>query len=171
MVKSKNGIIPMRKAENHLTILTNSWIGTIRLVITKVSMKSTIYRLQKMLFGQGCLYSASWTSSFWEWSGILMQQNRFKRNGEVYKCQTFGTLHWSLLDHLRKSILPGAKRDCQGRHCHNTGRVSCRNHNGWAAQGGPISERISAFQVALKSRETVLARPRARVSYCLDHSL
>ena len=43
MGKSRNGIIPTRKAENHLTILTNFWTGTIRLAITKVSMRNTIY--------------------------------------------------------------------------------------------------------------------------------
>ena len=52
MAKSKNGTIPTRKAENYLMILTNSWIGIIQYAIMRVLMKSTIYRRQKMHFGQ-----------------------------------------------------------------------------------------------------------------------
>lgn len=59
MEKLRNGIIPTRKVENYLMILTNSWIGTIRFAITRVSMRNTIYRLQKMPFGPECLMSAS----------------------------------------------------------------------------------------------------------------
>src|SRR5512136_2439506 len=59
MEKSRNGIIHTRRTENHLIILTNSWIGTIQSATTRAWMKNTIFRLQKTLFGQECQLSAS----------------------------------------------------------------------------------------------------------------